>query len=74
MGFGYPTNRTFYEEYHSYTLDRCIGTLHQKQETDHAWNGLAYGHSQKDGWCICYKNSGKLNVHSNHYLYYILND
>lgn len=74
MGFGYPTNRSHWAEYHQYTLSRCLQNLHEKHALDPSWNGLAFGHSQKDGWCICYKNSGKIGVNSNHYLYYILND
>merc|ERR1712226_59041 len=72
MGFGYPTNRSHWEEYHQYTLERCLENLHQKHLKDSTWNGLAYGHSQNDGWCICYKQSGRLTMHSKHYLYYVL--
>jgi len=74
MGFGYPANRTHWAEYHQFTLEHCLANLYEKHALDKEWNGLAFGHSQKDGWCICYKNSQKLDVHSLHYLYYVLDD
>jgi len=74
IGFGYPSNRTAWEDHSGHTLDQCLEKLYKKRKKSKLWNGVVFAHSQKDGWCINYKNSGQLNVRKSSYMYYVISD